>query len=267
MTARTRVKILNHKKAGPRHYLLTLEAPFSIRKARPGQFVQIRVSDTFEPFLRRPFSIHRVRGSVFEVLYEVVGRASKILSRARAGEILDVIGPLGNGFPEPAPGARVILVAGGMGVAPLVFLAEQIAVKNRKSPVLLGARDKAGLLCEKDFRILGADVMIATDNGSKGFKGWVSALLKSILQAGSGDQETVVYSCGPRPMSREIARLSREFNVTSWLSLEEHMACGLGACLGCVVDTVDGYKRVCKEGPVFESSRIIWEKRKPKGGD
>ncbi|MFA4984768.1 MAG: dihydroorotate dehydrogenase electron transfer subunit [Candidatus Omnitrophota bacterium] len=266
MTARTRVKILNHKKAGPRHYLLKLEAPFSISKARAGQFVQIRVSDTLEPFLRRPFSIHRVEGSAFEVLYEVLGRASKILSRARTGELLDVIGPLGNGFPEPPPGARVILVAGGMGVAPLVFLAEQIAAKNRKALVLLGARDKAGLLCEKDFRILGAEVMIATDNGSKGFKGRISVLLKSVLQAGARSQEAVIYSCGPRPMLREMAGLSREFNVNAWLSLEEHMACGLGACLGCVVDTVDGYRRVCKEGPVFESSRIIWEKRKPKGG-
>ncbi|MFA5115089.1 MAG: dihydroorotate dehydrogenase electron transfer subunit [Candidatus Omnitrophota bacterium] len=267
MTARARVKILNHKLAGSRHYLLTLEAPVSIRRARPGQFVQIRVSDTSEPLLRRPFSIHRVKGNAFEVLYEVVGRASEILSQSRAGECLDVIGPLGNGFPGPGPAARIILVGGGMGVAPLVFLAEKFAVKNKEVMVLLGARDKSGILCERDFSRLKNSVRIATDNGSRGFKGRVSGLLESVLESGTDSGELAIYACGPRPMLREVARLSRESNVTSWLSLEEHMACGLGVCLGCVVDTVDGYKRVCKEGPVFEASRLIWEKRRLKGED
>jgi dihydroorotate dehydrogenase electron transfer subunit len=154
-----------------------------------------------------------------------------------------------------------------MGVAPLVFLAEKFAVKNKEVMVLLGARDKSGILCERDFSRLKNSVRIATDNGSRGFKGRVSGLLESVLESGTDSGELAIYACGPRPMLREVARLSRESNVTSWLSLEEHMACGLGVCLGCVVDTVDGYKRVCKEGPVFEASRLIWEKRRLKGED
>jgi len=267
MIFQARAKILYHKKVGPRHYRLTLGAAGIAKGARPGQFVQIRVGDTFEPLLRRPFSIHRARKGVFEVLYEVVGQASEILSRNKRGEYLEIIGPLGHGFPLDGNNGILLLVGGGMGVAPLVFLAERLSQKNKNGIVLLGARDKKDILCLKEFRDLGFDVKISTDNGSLGFKGRVSELLKQELTTNCQPrQDIIIYACGPWPMLREITRLSRSFNIPAWISLEEHMACGLGACLGCVVETPSGYQRVCKEGPVFEAGEIIGENKSPKGG-
>ncbi len=226
--------------------------------ALPGQFVNIRVSDTDEPLLRRPISIHGVSGSKIKILYEVVGRATEILAQKRVGEYLDIIGPLGHGFDlgkQKTENRRQILVAGGMGVAPLVFLAEKFA--KLKTVVLIGARSKEELLCVKDFKKLGCDVRIATDDGSSGFKGRVSGLLEHLLTT-NDQRPTTIYACGPKPMLKPVADISRERKITSQLSLEEHMACGIGACLGCVVQTKEGFKRVCQEGPVFCSEELTW---------
>ena len=262
----TRAKILYNKKVGPRYYRLALGAAGVARESRPGQFVQIRVDDAFEPLLRRPFSIHRVKGGVLEVLYEAVGQASEILAKKKPGKYLEIIGPLGNGFSLDSNSHVSLLVAGGIGVAPLVFLAEKIARRNKKAIILLGARDKKDILCQKDFQDLGFGVKISTDNGSRGFKGRVTELLRQQLTTNCQSQKPVIYACGPRPMLREVTRLSRKFKIPAWISLEEHMACGLGACLGCVVETKSGYQRVCKEGPVFQAPEIIWENKSPKGG-
>jgi len=308
-----RAKILYNKKIKGNYFHLLLRAPKIAKESIPGKFLMvqesikhfpvyhlrkplkaiaegdfldIKVNDANEPLLRRPLSIHRVKGDNIELLYEVVGRATQILSRRKLGEYLDVIGPLGNGFNYPlslpvrqAGAIRYplpVLVAGGMGVAPLAFLAEKLAYSVERTAyrkekglklsvkryplnaiVLIGAKTKDEILCEKEFRNLGCDVKIATDDGSRGFKGKITDLLKALLLT-MNYQLSTIYACGPRPMLKEISRISKKYNIPAQASLEEHMACGIGVCLGCVVNTKDGFKRVCKEGPVFNADEIIW---------
>ena len=257
------LKIKSNKRIADKYFHLVIHAPTIASVARPGQFVNIKVSDGLDPLLRRPLSIHRVKESRIELLYEVVGKGTELLSQRKSGEDLDIIGPLGNGFSSQLSALssqQSILVAGGMGVAPLVFLAEKLRAKSSelRATVLIGAKTKKRITCEKEFIKLGCNVKIATDDGSEGFKGRVTDLLKDLLQAADYRLSTI-YACGPRPMLREISRISQGYKIPAQISLEEHMSCGIGACLGCVVETIDGYKRVCKEGPVFGADEIIWE--------
>ncbi len=257
-----KIKIVGKQNLGSGYFKLSLLSPKISSLALPGQFVEIKISDSDEPLLRRPFSIHRAKGKKIEILYEVLGCGTKALSRKKAGGFLDIIGPLGQGFSfKPGIGSKrlAILVAGGMGVAPLMFLAQKLT--RREILVLIGARTKEQISCEKEFKKLGCGVKIATDDGSRGFKGKVTELLKGILRDNEMlIQQAEIYSCGPRPMLKEISRISQGLNIPAQISLEEHMACGIGACLGCVVDTKAGLKRVCKEGPVFAAEKIVWKK-------
>jgi dihydroorotate dehydrogenase electron transfer subunit len=197
------------------------------------------------------------------MLYEVVGPGTRLLAQRKTGEYLDIIGPLGNGF--AVSGLRLaVIVAGGMGVAPLLFLAKKLSGykvqgTRRKSVVLIGAKSKKQIICADEFRKLGCNVKIATDDGSSGFKGKVTELLKNILPATCHLSLATIYACGPRPMLRVISRLSREYQIPAQISLEEHLACGIGACLGCALKTKAGYQRVCQEGPVFDARQIIWD--------
>ena len=252
-----KAEIIYNKEIKPGFWHCALNAPLISGESIPGQFVNIRLTSGLQPLLRRPFSIHRVNGHRIEVMYQVLGEGTRLFAKQRAGISLDIIGPLGNGFTIPSKSIkkRIILVAGGMGVAPLVFLAQRLGV--RKNTVLIGARTKEQLLCEKDFIDAGCSVKIATDDGSRGFKGYVSELLKKELSA-VNCQPSTVYACGPKPMLKEVAGITKRCRVSAQLSLEEHMACGIGACLGCVVNTRGGFKRVCKEGPVFEADELIW---------
>jgi len=209
--------------------------------------------------------VHRANNSNIEILFEVVGRGSRLLSQKKPGDYLDIIGPLGNGFTfrEPRTENREpILIAGGMGIAPLFFLAESLIRGKRSSAygkiqVLIGAKTKSHILCEKDFKKLGCDVQIATDDGSKGFKGRATDLLKVLLST-IDHRPSTIFSCGPKPMLKELIRITGQYSIPSQISLEAHMACGIGACLGCVVNTKAGYKRVCKDGPVFSGDEITW---------
>ncbi|MGD0336064.1 MAG: dihydroorotate dehydrogenase electron transfer subunit [Candidatus Omnitrophota bacterium] len=248
--------IVGKQKIGKEYFKLTIDSRKIASFARPGQFVEIEVVNEDGPFLRRPLGIHRVKAGNFDILCEIVGRGTKILSQKKTGEYLDVIGPLGNGFNLLK--GKAIIVAGGMGVAPLVFLAEKMV--HSKPSVLLGAKTKSQTLCEKEFKSIGCDVKIATDDGSRGFKGKITELLNYLLSTMNYEPSTI-YACGPRPMLKEVSRISKKNNIPAQFSLEEHMACGIGACLGCVIDTRDGYKRVCKDGPVFAADDIIWTER------
>lgn len=257
--------LISNKRIKENYFRATLKAGAIAKDALPGQFVNIKVGETIEPLLRRPFSIHRIKGSNIEILYEVVGKGTEILSQKESGEYLDIIGPLGNGFdlqiPNPESQAP-ILAAGGMGVAPLTFLAENLVrsskfVVHSKPVILLGAKTKKQILCEEEFRKLGCNVEIATDDGSRGFKGKVTDLLRHLVST-IDYRPSTIYACGPRPMLKEITRISQRCDILAQISLEEHMACGIGACLGCVVKTTQGYERVCKEGPVFNADEIIW---------
>ncbi len=262
MIIQEKAKILANLKIIDKYYKVVLFSSQIAKGIQPGQFVMIRVTETTEPLLRRPFSIHRVKRKKIEILYEVVGRGTKILSEKRPGEYLDILGPLGNGFDinlksgEQKP--KILLVAGGIGVAPLLFLAEQLIIHTlRPSAILLGAKTKRQILCEKEFKELGLDVKISTDDGSKGFKGKVTDLLRDFLSTANTQQRVTIYTCGPRKMFREISLISKEHKASIFGSLGEYLGCGVGACLGCVVKTKRGFKRVCKEGPVFDIDEIV----------
>ncbi len=253
----TKAKIIYNKKIRNNYFRCAIIARKIARTAYPGQFLSIKVSDREEPLLRRPFSIHRVNGQAIEIFYQVVGDGSRLLSAKKPGELLDVIGPLGDGFnlPPATDGFEPVLVAGGMGVAPLLFVAEKL--KSCRPLVFIGAKRKEDLFCLKEFTDLGCQVRVATDDGSRGFKGKVTGLLRQFLSSEESEQ-AVIYACGPRPMLEAVSSLVREHEVPAEISLEEHMACGIGACLGCVVNTREGYKRVCKEGPVFNADEVVW---------
>jgi len=259
-----KAKLIFNKRIKDKYWHCAFLAPLIAKNGLPGQFVDIRVNDATEPLLRRPFSIHRVSGSGIGILYEVVGPGTEILSERKSGEYLDVIGPLGNGFDlngQRATGnGQTVLIAGGVGVAPLIFVAEKLSklqTPNSKLITLIGAKTKNQILCEKEFKDLGCSVKIATDDGSRGFRGYVSDLVKHLLSTMDYRLSTI-YACGPRPMLKEISKISKQYKIEAQISLEEHMACGIGACLGCAVNTKNGYQRVCKEGPVFKAEEVIW---------
>lgn len=302
MSFQTKAKVLYNKRIKRNYFEISLDSVRIAKTASPGQFVEIKVSDDIEPLLRRPFSIHRIAHKLVSsqahklktkkyivILYEVVGKATEILSQRKAGEYLDILGPLGNGFDYHTPYTihhTPILVAGGMGTAPLIFLAEKLVTKSqshkvtRKPLALIGGKTKEDILCEKEFRELGYEVKIATDDGSVGFKGYVSNLLEKMLKT-DNRKLTTIYACGPKPMLKEISIISERYHIPAQISLEAHLACGIGACMGCVIksqklkvksqnDNLKSksknqelksefeYKRVCKDGPVFEASQIIW---------
>ena len=254
-------KVLDNRRFKGNYWHAVFESPFIASRAKPGQFLNIKLSNGLKPFLRRPFSIHNISGSKLEILYEVLGEGTKILSGKKKGDYLDIIGPLGTGFDykvrmERAV-SREIVVAGGIGVAPVYFLAKEIKSKNKV--VLIGARTKDQVLCEKEFRALGCDIKIATDDGSSGFKGRVTDLLRKILSDKPDTKSSArIYACGPRPMLKTVADIAQKNNILAQVSMEEHMSCGIGACLGCVVKTKKGLERVCKEGPVFAARDLIW---------
>lgn len=258
-------KVKNIKRINENTYILSFISPFLAKKARPGQFIHLKInSSSF--FLRRPFSIHRVIGNTVYVLFRVRGRGTNIISQYRTGDLLDMIAPLGNGFNctlRALENKRKILVAGGMGVAPLMFLGEhlarlRLARKKAETVILLGARTKEEILCESDFKKLGFKVYIATENGTKGFKGRITELLKNILVTHTHPSGTHIYACGPKEMFLELSKILKGYpQITCQVAFEQFMGCGLGVCLGCVVETKYGYKRVCKDGPVFNLNEVL----------
>lgn len=270
-----KTKILDNAKISEGYYKITLQAPLISRIAQPGQFITLRISDNYRPLLRRPFSIHSVSGKNLEgagrieVLYEVVGPGTELLSQKEPGDYLDVLGPLGKGF-SMFDTRYSILVGGGMGIAPLYFLAQRLIAGNtpassagrqyarRNTVILIGAKTKKELLCQKGFANLGCGVRISTDDGSAGFKGRVTDLLRIILRARHATERTTIYACGPKAMLYCVSLIAGRQNIAAEVSLEEYMACGLGVCAGCEVKTKQGYQSVCKHGPVFDSRFIKW---------
>jgi len=260
-------EILENSEVGPERYKMVVYCPQIAREAKPGQFVHIRVSEGYNPLLRRPFSVHRVRGQEFSILYKVVGKGTEILSRKKKGEYLDILGPLGQGYRLAELASNIsqsILVAGGTGVASLLFLAESILASGSKLPilVLIGAKNREEILCERDFRRLGCRVEVATEDGTTGYKGLVSQLLEKLLSPRETPRKPLVFACGPQEMLKRIGEISRRYRFSCQVSLEERMACGVGACLGCAVRVKNSpyiYKRACKDGPVFDIGELIWE--------
>lgn len=227
-------------------------------KASPGQFVHVRCSDSRDPLLRRPFSVAGMDGDTYEILYKVVGKGTSLLSKKTPGGILDVIGPLGNGFSVESLPEAPVLVAGGMGIAPMLFLAAEFSGKAAK--FILGAGTRELLLCRDELKHGGLELLTSTEDGTCGIKGDVCSVLSSVFPESAC---SAVCACGPYEMLRSVYSISREYGVPSRLCFETPMACGVGACLGCVINTLGEtgqvYKRVCKDGPVFDGDVIAWE--------
>ena len=254
------LRIIDNKKIGESYYKLVLRAEDIARIAKPGQFILIKVKNGFEPLLRRPFSIHKSYKSTIEVIYKIVGVGTKILSNKRKGEIIDVLGPLGKGFDLsnfqfPISNFQSLIVGGGYGIAPLYFLAKELMKRKIQLEVLIGAKDKNSILCENDFLKIGTKPLITTEDGSKGNKGVITDLLNSQLSTIDYRLSTI-YACGPMEMLKKVSNISKKYNVNFQVSLEEKFACGIGICLGCVIKTTQGNKRVCKDGPVFLGDEI-----------
>lgn len=243
-------------------FRMRLEAPYIAKSAKAGQFLHVRCEVSTDPLLRRPISIHRIGKKYVEILYNIVGKGTEILSQKEVGDKIDIIGPLGNGFKVYKNSKTLkMLIAGGMGVAPLLGLAEELAQGRRREKsfiLILGAKTQNHILCEKEFRKLGADVYICTEDGSRGKKTLATELAREVVRSKKYQwQDISVYAAGPMSMVKALCRLIKGASLESQASLEERMACGLGACLGCVVETRSGYKRVCKDGPVFNMCEVV----------
>lgn len=240
---------------------LTLESQEIASRAKPGQFVMIRTGNGKDPLLRRPFSISQTSNEkYFQILFKVVGRGTAMLAHCREGEYLSVLGPLGSGFTFDCK-ADNCLVGGGMGIAPLLFLGKSM-LRNctRKPPsIVLGARNKEELApLISDFKELGLSVYPATDDGSLGQHGLVTDVLKG-LELSPASQ---MFVCGPTPMMTAVHLFCKDKGISCQVSMETEMACGMGACLGCIVPLAKGgYGHACSDGPVFDAKELLWQIR------
>jgi dihydroorotate dehydrogenase electron transfer subunit len=256
-------QVKSHRKLCGKYRLLVLEAPSIASYAKPGQFVHLRVPGLEDAVLRRPFSIYRAKGRSLSILYKQVGRGTATMNQIVNGDKISMIGPLGNGFPLLHGDAFPVLVAGGYGVAPLLFLAERM---KKKGIIFIGGASAEDVLCASEFKRIGWEVRIATDDGSLGKKGLVTNVLDSWLSTDKKKSRLLeFYACGPDGMLKAVGKRAVKNGWKAWLSLDKHMGCGVGACLTCVqrIRTDDGHPtwaRVCRDGPVFESRQIIWDK-------
>jgi dihydroorotate dehydrogenase electron transfer subunit len=265
----TLAETVENKKVAPGHFQMTVRLPLSFTDPQPGQFIMVRSAGHKEPLLARPLSVfgfqRRKEDTLLDLLYLVAGEGTALLSRMKPGDPLSVLGPLGAGFTLPEGMKRAVLIAGGVGVAPLTYLLKKLCLKTAghhgiDAVFYLGARTDE-LLAGLD-RLEGAcNLKICTDDGSRGTHGLVTEVLKSEINA-YDPADTVLFACGPGPMVRALSGLLKNETFSCQVSLEERMACGLGACLGCAVavrnaDGTMGYQRVCKDGPVFDLRRIV----------
>lgn len=254
-------EILNQQEMVPGVFLLELFAPEIAGIAQPGQFVHVRCSQHFAPLLRRPLSLHGVNPKTGQIalLYQVKGLGTRALAEKRPGEKLDLLGPLGKGFSLDPEARNIMVVGGGMGVAPLLPLAEMLKERGQKPTVILGFNTSSQVLRLAEFENSAQELFLVTRDGSAGEKGLVTAPLQREL---AQNQYHLIYACGPQPMLQAVAEAAERFGVKCQVSLEAYMACGLGACLGCVCKIKDrgqeGYARVCVEGPVFDSQVVVW---------
>jgi|LGVE01.1.fsa_nt_gb dihydroorotate dehydrogenase electron transfer subunit len=255
-----KAQILHHEKVGPVYFRMGLAFADLARSARPGQFVMVRPTGGRIPLLRRPLSVHNLlveNGEVcgFELLYKVVGQGTLALSGLKAGDVLDVLGPLGNGFSCPEEIRNVFIVAGGVGVASLYYLALHLKEQRAVWPtVFLGGRSAADILCLQELESTSTKVDITTEDGSMGQKGLITSSVQKALTVAK--KPDMIYACGPQGMLRAVGEIAAAHNVSCQISLETVMACGFGVCLGCAVEKADSpgaYFHACTDGPVFDS--------------
>ena len=267
MMQQENVNVLWNEKVGTLYYRIGLTCNEGYSDAKPGQFVMIRFHDQSGPLLRRPFSIHRLitkkgRTCGIEILYKVVGEGTSKLAMCKKGDILDILGPLGNGFSFSDHYRRIFMVAGGIGVAPMPFLTAFLQSKGVEvsgCTVFLGGRSTEDLLCKDDFLRFGMNIHLTTDDGSTGEKCLVTHPLEIAAKKKRPD---IIYACGPLEMLTCVVNIADKLKIPCQVSVETMMACGMGACLGCAVasrDASDRYLHACVDGPVFKSSTLNLE--------
>ncbi|MDO5015245.1 MAG: dihydroorotate dehydrogenase electron transfer subunit [Clostridia bacterium] len=244
-------KLIENKKIGKDVYLMSFSDDYLAQNLKSGQFLNVWCDKT----LRRPISVANIDKdkNIITLIYQIKGEGTKILSKKKIGDTIDVVGPLGNGFPEIYD-KKVLLVGGGIGSIPLLYAAKEI-----KNPdVALGFTSKSEIILEEEFNLLCNNVKIATDDGSYGEEGYVGRLAEQMIEINKYDY---IFACGPVLMMKAVQKLAKEKNIPIFLSLEERMACGIGACDGCVAKIIENgkseYKRVCADGPVFDGSKVV----------
>jgi dihydroorotate dehydrogenase electron transfer subunit len=241
-------KIIRNESLGGHYHIMSFE--WKGNDATPGQFVMLRVFNSTDPLLRRPMSIAGLNNGIMNIIYSVSGRGSAILERMNGGDMLDVIGPFGNGFTLPDDAQAILCIMGGVGTAPFIFL------KNRNNGrnfiAFYGAANSDGLGIKAPF----SEIHFATIDGSVGKKGLVTDIL--LEHPAIKNKSNLILACGPTGMLKAVDEICAKYGISGQLSLEEKMGCGFGVCLGCVVDSTEGKKRICVEGPIFKAGTVKW---------
>ncbi len=263
--------VLSNQEISPGYYRMRILAPDYTKLAKPGQFVMFRVQRALPPLLRRPFGIFRAGfmpadcdtmppKEFIEIIYKVVGSGTEIMQRLHQGDPVELLGPLGRGFEPGTPDEEKILVGGGIGLVPLYMLAEKL-VETSRVRLLMGGRTRDDIITVTEFERLGVETYVSTEDGSLGTEGLVTQVLERKLDK---YPKATVYACGPMPMIEAVEKICRRFGTPLQVSLEALMACGVGACLGCVVkgaghtEATPSYLCTCKIGPVFKSEQLDW---------
>lgn len=250
MPIQTKCKVLTMEPLNPYAWSMTVDAGELARSALPGQFVQVKCGHS--RMLRRPISVCDAEGETLRLVFEVRGDGTEWLSRRKAGAMVDLIGPLGRGF--DLSGDKLLLVGGGIGLPPMLYAAKGC---KGETHVVAGFRSADRAMLAEDFEKAAETFVITSDDGSIGAHGFVDVLVRRALE--KGKDFTGILACGPKPMLRSVVKAAEEFGLSVQVSMEERMACGVGACLGCAVQMADGrMKHVCKDGPVFDSREVDW---------
>ncbi|MGI5873955.1 MAG: dihydroorotate dehydrogenase electron transfer subunit [Bacillota bacterium] len=252
-------KILLNEKVGRDIWRMELKCPWIAMKAKPGQFVNVKLNDVAEPLLRRPISLHGIdaENGIISLLYLVVGRGTEMMTKLENGDSVDLLGPLGKGFSTFFHGRRAVIVAGGIGSAPFYPLMEELKAKQKNITMIYGARDAESLTCLDLYEEQGAEMILVTEDGSVGEKGFVTGPLDRLLAERGAD---FVYACGPEAMLKAVEEVAANHGVQGEVSTEARMGCGLGVCLSCSKKGKDGKNRkVCQDGPVFPMGVMAYE--------
>ena len=247
--------VIKNERLNYEYVILTLKHPKQMPDMMPGQFVEVRVDNGPNTFLRRPISIHDVdkEANTMKLLVQEIGEGTRLMGQLKEGDNCNLVYPLGNSFSLPEK-ERVLLVGGGCGIAPLLFMGRYLKANGIQPQFLLGARSAEGLIALDAFKAIG-EVHTTTEDGSVGTKGFVIHHPVMKTQTPEIDQ---IYTCGPEAMMKVVAKYANNHSIKCEVSLENHMACGFGACLCCVADTIDGHKCTCTDGPVFDSTYLKW---------
>ena len=258
MPVQTFAKLIKKEEIIKDMFKFSVEAEEIVKTAKPGNFIEIRVNDQTEPFLRRPISIYNMNqeAGILEFIFQIKGNGTNLLSKKQIGDKIDILGPLGNGTFKFEKYNNIAIIGGGIGIFPLYELAKEAKAQGKKVSTYLGFRNKDLVMLEKEFKEVSDKLVITTDDGSYAEKGFAIDYLKKDIE------NHCIYACGPLPMLKAVQKYAIENNINCQISLEEKMGCGLGVCLGCAVKKASSpkdnpeYFHVCKGGPVFNAKDV-----------